>query len=226
MRILSVHTSSPVLSVALTEDGHVREELVFPPGRGHLEKLAPAVQEITAELSNGVHAVDAFVASQGPGSFSGIRLGIATIKGLALVTGKPVAGVSALEGLARQVPADRQIIAPIVDARRSEIYIAVYARQDERLIAVKEPSLIKAEKALAFLEGITGPITICGDNVIDNEIERSPHLSRSPVTVQFASGCAKVARLRLLDGRADDLHGLAPLYIRRSDAEENRRDRI
>lgn len=223
MVILAVHSTSASLSVAITENRSILHEVVLPPDRKHLEQLAPLIRDLTAELHLSVLDIDGFGVAMGPGSFSGTRVGLATIKGMALALAKPVVGISSLEILAWQALKEGERGAPVIDARRGEIYTAFYKKSGERLALVSGPMLIRAEEFSQYAEKVSGGLLLCGDPVLDHLVGSIPNLVRSPVAAPSAAACALIAYERIRQGKADDLHLLTPLYIRRSDAEEKKR---
>lgn len=220
MVILAVHSTSASLSVAITENRVVLREVILPPDRKHLENLAPLVRDVTAELHLSVMDIDGFGVAMGPGTFSGTRVGLATIKGMALALAKPVAGISSLEILAWQALKEGEWGTPVIDARRGEIYTAVYRKSEGKMTLVAGPMLIKADEYSQHAAKVSGALLLCGDPVLDHLVESIPNLVRSPVAAPSAAACALLAYERIRQGNADDLHLLTPLYIRRSDAEE------
>jgi tRNA threonylcarbamoyladenosine biosynthesis protein TsaB len=211
------------LSVAVTDDRVVLREIILPPARKHLENLAPLIRDLSAELHLSLSAIDGLGVALGPGSFSGTRVGLATIKGMALALAKPVAGISSLDILAWQALKDGQWGASVIDARRGEIYTAFYFKTGENVKLVSGPMLIKAEEFSQHAEKVSGELLLCGDPVLDHMVESIPNLVRSPVASPSAAACALLAYERIRRGNVDDLHLLTPLYIRRSDAEEKKR---
>jgi tRNA threonylcarbamoyladenosine biosynthesis protein TsaB len=209
------------LSVAITENRVVLREVILPPDRKHLENLAPLIRDLTAELHVSVLGIDGFGVALGPGSFSGTRVGLATIKGMALALAKPVAGVSSLDILAWQALKDGEWGA-LSSTRAGEIYTAFIENQG-RSDAICGPMLIKADEFPEHARKVSGDLILCGDPVLDHLVESISSLVRSPVAVPSAAACALLAYERFRQGNADDLHLLTPLYIRRSDAEEKKR---
>jgi tRNA threonylcarbamoyladenosine biosynthesis protein TsaB len=220
--ILAVHSTSASLSVAITENRVVLREVILPPDRKHLEMLAPLIRDVTAELHLSVMDIDGFGVAMGPGTFSGTRVGLATIKGMALALAKPVAGISSLDILAWQALKDGEWGAPVIDARRGEIYTAFYRKSEEKVMLVAGPMLIKVEEFSQNARKVSDKLILCGDPVLDHLVESIPNLVRSPVAAPSAAACSLLAYERIRQGNADDLHLLTPLYIRRSDAEENK----
>jgi tRNA threonylcarbamoyladenosine biosynthesis protein TsaB len=221
--ILAVHSTSASLSVAIAKNRVVLREVILPPDRKHLEMLAPLIRDVTAELHLSVMDIDGFGVAMGPGSFSGTRVGLAMIKGMALALAKPVVGISSLDILAWQALKDGEWGAPVIDARRGEIYTAFYRKSEEKVMLVAGPMLIKVEEFSQNARKVSDKLILCGDPVLDHLVESIPNLVRSPVAAPSAAACSLLAYERIRQGNADDLHLLTPLYIRRSDAEENKR---
>ncbi len=190
-----------------------------------MENLIPLISDLTDTLKNGLLSVEAFAVALGPGSFSGIRVGLATVKGLALVLRKPVVGISSLEVLAGDALSTGQLGVAVIDARRREVYAAVYLKKTDHLVLRGGPALIPRDALGQFTGKVQGRLVVCGDAVIDDFLDSGPNLVPSPVKEASASTLAKMAWERVRKGQADDLHALAPIYIRRSDAEEKRAPR-
>jgi tRNA threonylcarbamoyladenosine biosynthesis protein TsaB len=146
------------------------------------------------------------------------------VKGLALVLGKPVAGISSLEVLAWEGLRPGESGAPLIDARRGEIYTCLYKRDKEKLTLLDGPVLTEAE-GLELLEwpGMDR-LVICGDAATERLAEGS-NLPYRTVSGCSAAGCGILAWERLRRADRDDIHALVPLYIRRSDAEEKKNER-
>jgi tRNA threonylcarbamoyladenosine biosynthesis protein TsaB len=220
--ILSVHTSSPHLGLAVARDGEIIAEHQFLSSREHLENIAPGVQAVLAESHLSLNTVDGLGVAVGPGSFSGIRVGLSFVKGVMLALGKPAAAVSSLEVLAKQALRDGETGTAVIDARRGEIYVATYRCSGEGLTLLGPPRLIPAADFSAYAEGFSSRLVLAGDPVVEALAEACPVAQRSMTLVPSAGVCARIAWERLVQGRGDAVHTLAPLYIRRSDAEEKR----
>ena len=204
-------------------DGQVLVEEILPPGREHLENIAPAFDRVMSSLDAEPRSLDGFGVAVGPGSFSGIRVGMSFVKGLALALGKPLAGISSLEILASQVLLDGERGVAIIDARRNEVYACAYQRQGNRLVPIHAPQLIRAAEFPQYARGIGQPLVLCGDSVVESLADSSSNAARVVTLEASPAMCAQIAWERLNDGNADGLHALTPLYIRRSDAEEKKR---
>lgn len=225
MIVLAIHSTTPSLGAAVVRNGRTACERSLPPGRKHVENIAGLIEDVTICAQCRLNEVDAFAVTTGPGSFSGIRVGLATIKGVALALRRPVIGISCLEVLAWESLADGESGVPIIDARRGEVYTALYRKRGARVALIDGPFLMKTDQLQAFTRGIAGRIVISGDRLADYLEGCRPNTVRSRVETVSASACALMGHIRAEAGETDGLHGLAPLYIRRSDAEENKKDR-
>jgi tRNA threonylcarbamoyladenosine biosynthesis protein TsaB len=194
-------------------------------GQTHSRHLMGMVDQTIAMSVGQMDDVDGFAVTQGPGSFTGLRIGISTAKGLAEAAGKPLVGVSSLQALAWQVfPSDVMVI-PMLDARRKEVYAARYIREGEIL------KMVGAEQALspeAAVDGILRPCLLVGDGAVAYADRLGMVLgSHMQLALPFqhmirASTVAFLARERLSEVR-DERMTLAPRYLRQSYAEESRR---
>ncbi|MBI5569968.1 MAG: tRNA (adenosine(37)-N6)-threonylcarbamoyltransferase complex dimerization subunit type 1 TsaB [Desulfomonile tiedjei] len=222
MIILAVHSSSPHLGVALTRGEEVLVEQKLPPGREHLENIANLIGDVLRRGHMTLNAVDGLSVAIGPGSFSGIRIGMAAVKGIALALGKPVVGVSSLEIFAWQALKAGETGTAVIDARRSEVYVATFHRTSDTLVSLDEPSLIRAENLGDYARRFAQPLVLAGDEVVDGLAAASAHIARSMPLVPSPVACAQRAGERFAGGEVLSVHALLPLYIRRSDAEERR----
>jgi len=219
--ILAVHSTTPCLAAALVRDGKILAEEVRAAGREHVENLAPMIKGLTERLGITVRDLDGLGVAVGPGSFSGIRVGLATVKGIALALGKPVAGVSSLEVLAREGLRQGETGSPIIDARRGDVYTCLYKKHVNKLALLDGPVLTSARGLGLLVRSETDRLVICGDQATER-LAQSWGLPYRTVTGCSAAGCGILAWERLRHGDRDDLHALVPLYIRRSDAEERK----
>ena len=165
-RILLIETSTSLCSVALAEDGRITAARESGEPRAHAALTAPFVQQVLAE--RGLHAadLDAVCVSAGPGSYTGLRVGVSTAKGVCFAAGVPLLSVGTLDILVAQaaadglLPADCRYVIPMVDARRMEVYTAVFTPDGRRLTEV-EPRIIDAESFRQ--ERAEGPVLFIGD---------------------------------------------------------------
>jgi tRNA threonylcarbamoyladenosine biosynthesis protein TsaB len=220
--ILAVHSTSAQLGVAVTSDDLVLAESILPPGREHLENLALMIDDVIDRSGVHLKKIDGFGVALGPGSFSGIRIGLATIKGVSLPLKKPVAGVPSLEILAWQALKENESGAALIDARRNEIYVGLYKKSAGRLLRLNEPLLVSSADLNDYLEKFPGLLVLCGDSAAEPLMKSVSRAVRTMIVVPSPAACAILAGQQLRHSKTDDLHSIAPTYIRRSDAEEKK----
>jgi tRNA threonylcarbamoyladenosine biosynthesis protein TsaB len=161
--LLAFDTAGTACSAAVWRDGAVRARRFEVMSRGQSERLVPMIQEVMAEAGVGYPALDAIAVSCGPGGFTGVRIGLATARALALACARPVIGVSNFEAVAAAVPeaarADR-ILAAVIDAKRSDLYVQAF---DADLTPLTSARALAPTELSAFLPG--GPLLLAGDAV-------------------------------------------------------------
>ena len=207
MIVLGIDTSTRFASVAIVQDGVVLAEATGD-GRGHGSDLLVLVDAVCVGAAIGAHDLDAVAIGAGPGSFTGLRIGMATAKGIAFAAKCPLWAVSSLAALAHAVLVERELalIVAVLDARKGEIYTGTYRRDDDRTV------LLDTERVLAP-DALDPPF---GSRIVGDFVEAwEGHDVVYPVT---PSGKA-VALLALEGARVDVLVGGAPTYIRPSEAE-------
>ena len=163
MKILAIDTSGLVASVALLEDEQVLAEYSVNYKKTHSQTLVPMLDEIRKMTDLDPATVDAIAIAKGPGSFTGLRIGSATAKGLGLALEKPLIPVGTVEGLAFNAWGYPGLICPVMDARREQVYTGIYRFEDGELIQVHEQCAIAVEELLFILNGMEGPVLFLGD---------------------------------------------------------------
>jgi len=154
MRILSVDTSSAACSIVLSMDGKLEGEINVESQETHSVRLLPGIETLLRSCRADVRDVDAFAVVCGPGSFTGVRIGLTTIKGLAETLSRPVIPVTAFEAWVEKYPEQAGILVPVIDARRGEVYGAVFSRNGE---VTQTISPGKVEKVSELLSSIGHP---------------------------------------------------------------------
>jgi tRNA threonylcarbamoyladenosine biosynthesis protein TsaB len=221
VKLLTIDTSTNACSVALTCGGEVAAEYLLNQGKTMSGRLLECVNAVLGGAGLTVADVDGFGVALGPGSFTGLRIGAATIKGLALATGKPVAGFSSLAMLAMNLPWARFPVCPMFDARKGEVYTALYDCHGM-------PETVLADCVLspaAFLDSITGTTIFVGEGalryreLIEARLGEWALFAPPNANQPRASNGAQLAQDRIQRGQDIPLATLAPLYIRPSEAE-------
>jgi tRNA threonylcarbamoyladenosine biosynthesis protein TsaB len=223
MKILALDTSTETGGVALLEGKVLRAQVQIRVGKTHANQLWADIFFLLEQTGWGLEDIDLWVVTIGPGSFTGLRIGIATIKGLALATRKPVMGISTLEALAFSFPYFPHLICPLIDARQKEVFCEFFkSTPDGKLERAGEPKHIKPQK---LVEEIDEPVLLVGNGAMlyqdlfkehlgPKALFPSPHLNLiSPFVLGLLAGS------RFQPDRPSSLEELRPLYIRPSDAE-------
>jgi tRNA threonylcarbamoyladenosine biosynthesis protein TsaB len=225
MKILAIETATVAGSIAITDDiegliGEVRIDVNI----AHAERLMPSIEWLLKSSQLTINEIDAFALSIGPGSFTGLRIGLSTAKGLAFATGKPIIPVPTLDALARTLTYCSHLICPILDARKNEVYAALYKWEGTECEKVEQERAVDPEK---LFDMINEPVVLMGDGtkkykqlIIDklgNNAIFAPPSRMSP----SAATVAELAEEKFRNGITSDPVTLAPFYIRKSEAEIN-----
>jgi tRNA threonylcarbamoyladenosine biosynthesis protein TsaB len=151
MKILGVDTATTSCSVAIVDETSLLSEFTIDREETHSKHLMEMIQTAVRMAGLNISDIDGFAVTRGPGSFTGLRIGISTIKGLALASEKPIVGVSSLETLAFQVSYSRDLVCPILDARKGEVYFSRYRFQNGHLIKQTKECVAPPEKVIEDL---------------------------------------------------------------------------
>ena len=234
---LAIESATPMASVALLNEGTVLAQEQGPPGQHHSENLLPMVDRALLAADVGLSEVDCFAISIGPGAFTSLRIGLATLKGLAFGRDQPVAAVSTLQALALsakragRIEGGGPIIVPMLDARRGEVYAAAY---DEDSLSQAEavevlPSSVYSAAALVgalpkggLFVGEGAAVVASSDVALDTD--RFSVESGQP-SVPHAVAVAILGRACIEAGRGVLADSLVPRYVRRAQAEAQRTSR-
>jgi tRNA threonylcarbamoyladenosine biosynthesis protein TsaB len=229
MRILAVETATPQGSVALADESGVLDEVRSPRGATHASWLMPAIERLLRTTRLSLEKIDGLAVSAGPGSFTGLRIGLSTVKGLALGAGKPVAAVSTLDALARSVPPCRRLLCTILDARKKEVYTAFFRFDGNGGMIRQTDDLVLPPDRLA--ERIGEPVLFAGNGIepyrqaLETALGRRALFASDRFHYPRAGAVAALGLIRLARGRADALETLEPRYVRASEAEIKHRER-
>ena len=227
MKILTIDTSGSCSSVALSDGTNLLGECILGEDRSGSGRLPEAIAGLLCAAGLAATDLDAFATSLGPGSFTGVRVGIATVKGLCLATGKPALGFSSLAMLAMNLPYAAAQVAPLFDARKKEIYAGLYR-------CTNLPETLREDAVLApesFLAGIDAPTLFLGDGAIRYRDLIQATLGKLALFAPWhlnqprAAAGAVLAQRAALEGDFIPLPLLNPSYLRASEAEIAKRRR-
>ena len=226
MRLLAIETATMLGGVAVLDDETLVAETRMNIKVAHSERIVAEMHGALGSAGLGIEDIDVFALSIGPGSFTGLRVGLSTIKGLAYATGRRVVAVPTLEALAWNVPFSRHPVCPVLDARKKEVYAGIFrwsgdgfirdlceqaVRMVDLLAGIKEPTIFLGEGALLYREAILSAI---GDMAV---FAQPQDMVPSPSNVAFL-GMGRAKR-----GEFEDPVSLVPAYLRKSEAETKTR---
>lgn len=231
MLVLAVDTSTAIATVVLTQGGEVRAELAARVSAKHGETLLPNIARVLEEAGVGIAEVELLAVGLGPGSFTGVRIALATMKGLALARRTPLVGVCSLRILALGVEASAGVVVPLIDAHKQEVYGAAYAADasgavHELLTPFHALPPRAAERLVDVLRGDTRALMLVGDapaelrEPIAAQLAAAGHtVVAGPEGADFPRGAALAAEAERLyrERGGDALHALEPLYVRAPD---------
>lgn len=251
MRILALDSSGLVASVAVAEDDNLLAEYTVNYKKTHSQTLLPMLDEVSKLIELDLESLDAIAVSAGPGSFTGLRIGSATAKGLGLALGKPLIAVPTLEALAYNLYGASSLVCPIMDARRNQVYTGIYSFVQEgipycetsasrepafagtriRMRTEKEQSAVEIGKLVEELNGLGREVIFLGDGVLVYK-ERILSAIQVPCTFaplhlnrQHAGAVAALGMQYYREGKIQSAAEHQPEYLRVSQAERERAER-
>jgi tRNA threonylcarbamoyladenosine biosynthesis protein TsaB len=222
VKLLAIETSTMLGGAAILSDDMLIAESRINVKVTHSERIMTEMNRMLESSGLEIGDIDVFAIAIGPGSFTGLRVGLSTIKGLVYATGKRLVAVPTLEALAWNLPFSRHPVCPLLDARRKEVYAGIFkwadnsfarimeeqaVRLDDLLLKIKEPTIFTGEGSALYRDGIINAI---GDRAL---FAQPQIMAPSPSSVAYL-GMRKAQR-----GEFDNPVSLVPLYLRRSEAE-------
>lgn len=224
MKILAMDSSAVAASVALCDDGRLLGESTILNGNTHSQTLLPMVEALLAQFEITTDEIDLFAVSNGPGSFTGVRIGVATMKGLAFGKNKPCVGVSTLEALANNLTVTDGLICPVMNARRKQVYTALFRASNGNPERLLPDSAMAISELNELLMGYNEPIRLVGDGydvtLEGLTIETVPVPDR--LRHQSAYSVAQTALVAYQRGMISTDVGTVATYLRPSQAERER----
>ncbi len=227
MLILAFESSAKAASVALCRDGQLISQYSQCSGLTHSRTLLPMAEDMLKNAELTIADVDGFAVAHGPGSFTGIRIGVSAVKGLAWASDKPCVGVSTLEALAWNGVCAGSYVCPVMDARRSQVYNAIFEIKDGRPVRITPDRPIALSELAEDVRALGAPVLLLGDGArlaADYFSANGIAFTLAPENIRWQSawGVAMAARDKSF-GSADEL---LPVYLRLSQAERERQERL
>ncbi len=226
MKILAIDSSAKSASVAISENQKLLGEFFINNGLTHSQTLAPMVEDVLEVLKLNINEIDCFAVSTGPGSFTGLRIGIATIKGLAFANNSPCIGISTLYSIAYNFYGENKIVCVVMDAKCDNVYNAIFDVSKDKITRLTQDRLISIEDLFLEIEKLEKKVILVGDGAVlcynKNKKNLKVYLAFENKQYQRASSVALAAYEFCLNGTAViGSSELIPVYLRRSQAERN-----
>ena len=225
MKMLVLDSSGLVASVALMEDDKMVGEFTMNYKKTHSQTLLPMVDEMVKMIGFDLKELDAIGISKGPGSFTGLRIGSATAKGLSQALNIPVVSVSSLAGLAANLFGCEGVICPMMDARRAQVYTGVFTYEGDKLVAKVEDCAIAVAELIDILNKNGEPVIFLGDGVpvyedmLKEGLSVSYKVAPAHLNRQRAGAVGALAMEYLKEGKVENSRDHKPEYLRKSQAE-------
>lgn len=239
MKILAIDTSGQNASVAVWEDELTLAEFSIHAKKTHSQTLLPMLEDVREKIELDMKEVDAIAVTSGPGSFTGLRIGSATVKGFGFALDKPVIPVPTLEGLAYNLYGMDRVVCPLMDARRNQTYTGLYEfvkgegtgniREDYDIRVIKEQCAVPVEEILAACNELGRSVIFLGDGVpvfreqIAEQVVVPYSFAPAHMNRQRAAAVAALAALYYTKGKTQTAAEYAPEYLRLSQAERERK---
>lgn len=231
MKVLALDSSGLVASVALVEDDNLVAEYTMNYKKTHSQTLLPMLDEIVRMTDTDLQEIDVIAVAKGPGSFTGLRIGAATVKGLGLALDKKIIGVPTVEGLAMNLYGTGALICPLMDARRNQVYTGIYRFRNDNLEVIKEQLATGIEEIVGALNQIGEPVVFLGDGVAVYKaiLEEKLIVPYSFAPAHLNKQRAAAVAVRAMDyyalGLYEDADSFEPEYLRLSQAERERMEK-
>lgn len=228
MRILGIDSSGMVASAALVENDITLAEYSVNYKKTHSQTLLPMLDEIVQMTEQDLREVDAIAVAAGPGSFTGLRIGAATVKGLAMALDKPVVPVPTCHALAYNLWGTDRLVCPILDARRNQVYTGVYEYEDGIQRVLCEQAAMDIEELIIILKETGRRIIFLGDGVpvfgdrLSEALGKACMFAPAHMNRQRAASVAALGMYYFSQGISESAEEHIPIYLRKSQAERER----
>ena len=232
MKILGLDSSGIVASVAIVEDENLIAEYTVNYKKTQSQTLLPMLDELAKMTELDLDTIDAIAVAAGPGSFTGLRIGSATAKGLGLALKKPLVEIPTVDALAYNLYDANALICPIMDARRSQVYTGIYCFQDHKLVTLEEQMAVPVAELIEKLNERGKAVIFLGDGVpvfaktIEETLKVPYSFAPAHVNKQRAAAVATLAQLYVKEGKVVTAMEHVPEYLRVSQAERERAQRL
>ena len=230
MIVLSIDSSSKVATVAILKDDVLLGEYILNDKREHAVMLVPLIENLLKECNLTMDDIDGYVVSKGPGSFTGLRIGMATVKGMSFGNNKPYISISSLDALAYNLISFNGIICPIMDALRENVYTALYRNNNDNLEKIMDYTAMDIDKLVDLLKNKNEDVIFVGDGVYKHKQYicdnfSKAHFAPTHLNIIRASSLGELGLKLLKDGVYDDSNS-SPIYLKKPQAERELERRL
>lgn len=231
MKILGIDSSSLVATVAVVNDDIMTAEYTINHKKTHSQTLLPMIDEIVKMAEINLDDIDAIAVSGGPGSFTGLRIGSATAKGLGLVWNKPLIHVPTVDAMAYNLYGTDKLICPIMDARRCQTYTGLYEFVDEAFNIVMEQCAISVEELAEKINTLGRSVIFAGDGIpvfkeyLDANLKVKHFYAPAHMNRQRAGAVAVLGQRYFIEGKVESAAEHQPNYLRQSQAEREAKEK-
>lgn len=228
MKILAIDSSSVAGSVALYEDGEIKAEYLTLDKRTHSETLLPLIDKLKSETGLDLSSLDAIAITGGPGSYTGLRIGGATAKGLGLALDKPIINVPTMEALAYNVVGSEVLVCPMMDARKNRVFTGLYKFDDEKTVTVKDQCVLTIDE---LVDEIKEEVIFIGDGVdayrdlLDEKMSVAHSFASEEDNYVKASSFVYLAKIYFDEGKVESADEFTPDYLMLSQAERELKEK-
>ncbi len=225
MKVLAVDTSSTVAAVAVMDEGGLLGEYSLNYGKTHSQRLMPMIEELLGGLGMTPADVDLYAASSGPGSFTGLRIGITTIKAMAYAQSKPVISIPTLDALALNISGTSGLVCPVMDARNRQVYTALYQNSSAGVTNITEYMGIMVEELVQMIKDKNSDVVFVGEAValyreyFKESLGERCSFAPPSLMLQRAASVAQLALERAGEGKTESCYDMTPFYLRKPQAE-------
>ena len=231
MKLLALDSSGLVASVAVAEDDNLIGEYTINYKKTHSQTLLPMLDAVAKMIELDLETVDAIAIAKGPGSFTGLRIGSATAKGLGLALNKPIVEIPTVDGLAYNLWGAKDLVCPLMDARRNQTYTGIYAFENGKLQVLEPQCAVDVSEIIEKINGLQRPVVFLGDGVpvfrdqIAESVKVSYSFAPAHLNKQRAGALAALAFTYLKKGQVVSAEEHQPDYLRLSQAERERKEK-
>lgn len=231
MLIFAADTCCMAATAALVDDTRLVAQTVVNHHKTHSQKMMPQIADMLKNADIDISDIDVFAAAVGPGSFTGVRIGVATVKGMAQAADKPCVGISTLEALANNARCFCGLLSPILDARRGQVYNALFECDGREMKRLTPDRALPLDELLSELEADGRQTAFMGDGVFVYRCEIESRLGGSAVflpkflSMNLAGSVGELAYEAAIRGEYVSYGNLTPQYVRLSQAEQDRKEK-